>query len=262
MTQYTRTSSCASLVIVGQWMQQRGVWNPVEDQVVIKQKTVKYRPVDKLKDAFIAIMAGGHGVVEINTRVRSDEALQRAFGRDGCADQSTVSATLNCATSETVAQLRAAQQQVYRQHSQGYRHAYEQQVQVLDIDMSGLLAGRQGEGVSKGYFSGHHNARGRQLGRVLATRYDEIVVDRLYDGKRQLNRQVRELILAAEEGLDLTPDRRAQTLLRLDRDGGSADDINWMLERGYQILTKVNHWARAQKLSHWPNEISEVQWTA
>ena len=45
--------------------------------------------------------------------------------------------------------------------------------------MTGLSAGRLGEGVSKGYFAGERNRRGRQLGRVLASWYDEIVVDRL-----------------------------------------------------------------------------------
>jgi hypothetical protein len=49
--------------------------------VQIRQKVIKHKPLDKLLDAFINILAGGHGMVEVNTRVRPDEALQRAFGR-------------------------------------------------------------------------------------------------------------------------------------------------------------------------------------
>jgi hypothetical protein len=32
-----------------------------------------------LKDVFINILAGGHGISEINTRVRTDKALQMAL---------------------------------------------------------------------------------------------------------------------------------------------------------------------------------------
>ncbi|CAA9312866.1 MAG: hypothetical protein AVDCRST_MAG93-5337 [uncultured Chloroflexia bacterium] len=39
---------------------------------------MRYTPTDKLYDALITILAGAHGVVECNTRLRSDpnEALQ------------------------------------------------------------------------------------------------------------------------------------------------------------------------------------------
>jgi hypothetical protein len=33
-------------------------------------------------DGFITMLAGAHGLVEINTRLRSDPALQAAFGRN------------------------------------------------------------------------------------------------------------------------------------------------------------------------------------
>src|SRR5438270_13013451 len=42
---------------------------------------VKHTPLDKLYDAFIAMLAGAHGLVEINSRLRADAALQEAFGR-------------------------------------------------------------------------------------------------------------------------------------------------------------------------------------
>jgi hypothetical protein len=77
-------------------MRQMGIWAVVERGVHIKQKTVKHSPLEKLLDAFINILAGGQGLCEVNTRVRPDRALQRAFGRARCADQSQVSQTLNC----------------------------------------------------------------------------------------------------------------------------------------------------------------------
>jgi hypothetical protein len=230
-------------------MGEEGIWQVIEQTVKIDQKVLKHTPTDKLLDCLINMLAGGDGVVEINTRVRPDRALQAAFGRRGCADQSVVSTTLNACTEETVGQMRTALATIYQQHSQGYTHDYGIDYQVLDVDMTGMPAGRQGEGVTKGYFAKHPHQRGRQLGRVCATRYDEVVVDRLYTGKRQLDSALQELIQAAEAVLRLDAARRARTIIRADRGGGTEDDINGLLERGYALLVKTHSWRRAQKLA-------------
>jgi hypothetical protein len=175
--------------------------------------------------------------------------LQRAFGRKGCAEQSVVSETLNASTQENVEQMRQALQELYRRYSRGYAHDYGTAWQVLDVDMTGMPAGRQGEGVTKGYFSDKKNRRGRQLGRVVATLYDEIVTDRLYEGKTQLQSSLQPLILAAEQVLDLNETRRKQTIVRVDGGGGKDEDVNWLLNRGYAVLTKVKNWKRAEKLA-------------
>lgn len=245
----TRYSAHASLAAVGLRMQQMGIWQTVDRHVHIKQKVLKHTPSDKLKDAFINILAGGHGLIEVNSRVRPDKGLQHAFGRDSCADQSTISDTLNACTEETVEQMRQAVQGLYRVHSRGYRHNYQQSLQVLDVDMTGMPAGRQGEGVTKGFFSGKKNRRGRQLGRVAASLYDEIVVDRLYPGKTQLERSLQELVTAAERVLVLDKVCRQRTIIRSDGGGGRDADINWLLENNYLIMVKVKNWKRAHKLA-------------
>ena len=108
MDKCTRFSARASLAAVGRWMRRKGIWETVEEHVHIKQKVIRHEPLDKLLDAFINILAGGHGLVEIDTCVRPDEGLQRAFGRETCAEQSLVSDTLNRCTGETVEQMRRA----------------------------------------------------------------------------------------------------------------------------------------------------------
>lgn len=249
MNNYTEFSARASLAVVGVRLQQKRIWKTIEQWVQIKQKVIKHEPLDKLLDAYINILAGGQGLVEINTRVRPDRALQRAFGRESCAEQSVVSDTLNACTSETVIQMRQALREVYQMHSQGYRHDYQRIWQVLDVDMTGMPAGRKGEGVTKGYFAGRKNRRGRQLGRVVATLYDEIVTEHLYDGKTQLDRSLQEIVGAAEEVLDLDPERRRRTIVRVDAGGGRDADLNWLLDRDYHLLGKVKHWKRAAKLA-------------
>jgi hypothetical protein len=255
MKQYNRYSSRASLAAVGVYLRQRKVWESVEAHVQIKQKQIKHAPLDKLLDAFINILAGGQGIVEVNTRVRSDPGLQRAFGRTACADQSTISETLNACDGQTVEQLRQVLQVIYQSHSLGYRHTYDLHYQVLDVDLTGLVAGRQAEQATKGYFSGQKNRRGRQLGRVLATLYDEIIFEKLYPGTVQLEQNLQELLVGAEKVLQLNQERRCQTVVRVDGGGGRDADVNWLLSRGYFILVKVKNWKRAKKLArsvtHW-----------
>ena len=72
---------CAALAALGCHLRRLDLFAPIRAQVRIAQKTVTHTPADKLYDAFIAILAGAHGLVEVNTRLRSDPALQLAFGR-------------------------------------------------------------------------------------------------------------------------------------------------------------------------------------
>lgn len=79
------SSPCASLAAIGAQPQHLDLFAPIRQTVQIDQKTVNYTPTDKLYDAFITILADAHGIVEVNTRLRADLALQRAFGRHACA---------------------------------------------------------------------------------------------------------------------------------------------------------------------------------
>src|SRR5258707_652206 len=44
---------------------------------------------------------------------------------------------------KTVKQMERAMKQLYQQHSQGYRHDYHQQYQILDVDLTGLPCGKK-----------------------------------------------------------------------------------------------------------------------
>ena len=239
----------ATLVALGLKVRQLGILDLIGKQVQIGQKEIKHSPKDKLVDALVTILAGAHGLVEANKRVRPDRALQRAFGREDCAEQSVISETLNACSPKNVEQMQQAMIEIYQQHGMGYSHDYQQGLQLLDVDMTGQPCGKKAAFASKGYFAKQRNRRGRQLGRVLATWYEEIVVDRLYDGKTQLPKSFQELVLAAEQVLELDETKRQRTILRADGHGGSQDDVNWSLERGYHIHTKEYSGDRAHKLA-------------
>jgi len=196
-------SAHASLAGIGVLLRQRDVCGPIRVRVRIAQKTVRHTPLEKLYDGFVAILSGAHGLGEINTRLRGNPTLQRALGRAACAEQSVVQQTLDACTEENVAQMHDALDDIYRPQGAGYRHDDTQAWQVLDGDMSGLPCGPQAAFATKGYFATQRNRRGRQGGRVLASLYAEVVVDRLFAGTVQLAAALPTLVAAAERTLDL-----------------------------------------------------------
>ncbi|MEM3433176.1 MAG: hypothetical protein QXP27_03260 [Candidatus Methanomethyliaceae archaeon] len=161
----------ATLVAIGTYLRRLRLLEPISQKVRIAQKTVKFSPLEKLTDALITILAGAHGLVEANKRVRPDPALQQAFGRSGCAEQSVIQDTLDACTAENVRQMEEALALIYCQHSQGYRHPYQQKYQLLDIDLTGRPCGPKAAFATPGYFSRQRNRRGRQVRYVLATHY-------------------------------------------------------------------------------------------
>lgn len=244
-----RYTSAASLAILGLTLQERKLWEPIAQQVQIPQKTVKYRPSDKLYDAFIALLAGAHGIVQINTLLRSDRALQAAFGREGCAEQSVVQDTLDACGAQQVEQLRRACAQVFAAHSQVSRHQVSEGFLLLDVDLTGLPCGAKAEFATRGYFAGQRNRRGRQLGRVLASATQEIVTDLLFAGHEQLNVGLQPLMEAAEQVLQLDEPARRETLVRIDAGAGTQVNFHWLAQRGYRFVGKVYSGKYAQMVA-------------
>jgi hypothetical protein len=217
---------------------QKRLLSPIQEQVHIAQKTYKYTPMQKLSMTLILLLSGAHRLVEVNTRLRPDVGLLAAFGLAACAEQSVIQETLSACTNENVGQMQQALEQIYRSHSRGFAHDYSHHWQLLDIDLSGLPAGTKAEGALKGYFGAKHGQRGRQTGRVIATHYDEIVVERVYPGNTNLGPVFVELVQAAQHSLQLTPQKRACTILRVDAGAGTRQNVNACLAAGYHYHGK------------------------
>ena len=72
----THFTAYATLAAIGAKMKQLDLFGPIKARVQIKQKTIKHTPIDTLMDALISLLAGAHGLVEINTRLRADPGLR------------------------------------------------------------------------------------------------------------------------------------------------------------------------------------------
>jgi hypothetical protein len=230
-------------------MKRRRIWSPVERLVTIKQKTVHYRPIDKLRAVFLLILSGAHGLVQANTVLGQDQALAQVAGFAAWPDQSTLSATVSAATKETVQAMRSSLVSIYQIHGLA-RQLCVDKLSTLDVDLTGLICGNQAEGATKGYFSEQPGRRGRQVGRIVAPATGEILMQDVYAGNKQLSDAFQPLVEATETVLRLTtPERRKRILLRTDGGGGTEEEINWALGRDYHLLTKLKNYQRTQKLA-------------
>jgi hypothetical protein len=163
-------TGCATLAASGIKLRDLKVVHPIEQTVQLGQKTSKESPSDQRYDAFISLLAGAQGLVELTSRLRADAAMPRAFGRSRWAEQSVGQDTLNACPAQNVKQMEQAMDLIYRQHRQGSQPDYQADYQVLAVDMSGLPCGPNAAFATKGYEASQRKRRGRPVGRVLASR--------------------------------------------------------------------------------------------
>ena len=84
---------------------------------------------------------------------------------------------------------------------------------------------------------------------MIAAPYEEVVIDRLYPGNLHLTQVLRQLVEDLEKTLALDEEKRQRTIIRMDAGGGSFEEINWLLGRGYEIHGKDISAARAEWLA-------------
>lgn len=245
------SSDHALLCLIGQKCLNDQLLAPMHKLVEIDQKTVEHSPTDKLQDCLLAIMQGAEAVYQINTLLKSDPAVTKAFGRERCADQSTIQETLSACTALNVQQMQEALKVIFATNSRASAHDYTKGPLILDIDITGLPCGRHLEGAEKGYFAGcKAGTTGRQLYRVSASEYDEIVYEQVCAGNigsAQLS-VFKQVVEAVWEILKLSAMSKSQVLIRLDSGYGTSEIINYLYAEGYQFVTKLFATSRARKL--------------
>ena len=267
----TRVTTHVPLCALGKVIEEKQVFAPIYHQVRIDQKSIDYRPTDKLIFATLGIVAGAETINDVNIVLRPNRPLLAAFGYSACADQSVIQQTINVATLENVSQLECAIDEIWQSNNRiGLLTSNEPQKQpvTIDIDLSPLPISKHAQGSLKGYVAKRKNLYTRQMARVLVPQTQEIVTQSLYAGNTKSCSVLKEMIGKMESVLQLhTKAKRRQICLRLDAGfcarffrppaGGTTKNINFVLWRGYQLLVKMYSGNRAKKLAK-----SVKQWVA
>ncbi len=248
-------SGHASLCILGKYLRQIGFFEPLERRVHIQQKVLKYTPIQKLEMLLVGVLTGIKAVSHTATTVRVDVALTAAFGLPGCADQSVLADTLDAASEADVADLQAALAELFEKYSQVRQHAFEQELLVLDVDLSPLPASKHAEGSERGYLGRSRSKTGRKLVRVRAAGTGEIVWQTVISARSveslpllQEAIQAAELLLGLAGDSDEAQRKRGRIEIRLDSSWGSEAIITRLLERGYQVTGKFKSNSRVRRL--------------
>jgi Transposase DDE domain group 1 len=228
----------APLAVLGYWLRRTKflapLWTPLDWSI----KTYMHTPVDKLETLLVSLLAGNRAVYQINTTIRPDFALAQAWGQAQFAEQSTVAETLNHVCEADVTQLQQGSASLLHRHSRSLQHPFDTHWLLVDYDTTGLLISKRAEGSQKGYFSGHPNRYGRQLVRLSAPSYHETLSSALYAGNTHAFATLKQTVATFEQLLPQAQQHRSQIIFRSDAGIGTDANINWLLWRGYHVLTK------------------------
>ena len=154
LTHLPEDTAFAPLGVLGYCLTRTNFLAPVFTDLHLPLKVVDHTPSDKRLDVLVSILVGCRALVQVNTRLRPDLALARAWGRAYFADQSSLARTLTVFTPAHVAQLRHGSETLFRRESQTCRHAFGQDWLGLDIDLTPLPASKHAAGSTKGKISG------------------------------------------------------------------------------------------------------------
>src|SRR5262249_46450381 len=140
----------APLGVLGYCLTRSNFLWPTLTAVHLPLKAVDHTPASKLLDVLVSILAGCRALSQVNTRLRPDRALARAWGRTNFADQSSLARTLDSFTDQQLQQLRQASALLFRRESQTLRHAFNDEWLWLDLDLTPLPASKHAEASTKG----------------------------------------------------------------------------------------------------------------
>src|SRR2546429_7891720 len=228
----TMTTGRASLCALGEYLKRHCFFAPAREQVQIPQKTVKYCPIDKILDGLLGILCGAKTISQSNVTIRVDPAVQRAFGRTGCAEQSTIARTLQASTAETVAQLSRVSWYYLKRYGQTPHHRFAERLLWVDVDITPMPIGAKAEGSERTWMGRNRSKTGRKTLRVTASDYREILHETLLRGKASAVPALKTALGEIETRLGWTRERRQRIVLRLGGGLGTTRGRNWLLRPG------------------------------
>lgn len=148
-----KATSFAPLGVLGYCVWRTDFLAPVFSELELPIKTVRHSPKAKLTDILVGILSGCRAIEQINTRIRPDTVLARAWGRDSFVEQSLLADTLDAFDDVTVSQLRHGNESWLRQNGRLFRHDFATDWLWLDIDLTPLPVSKYAEASTKGKFA-------------------------------------------------------------------------------------------------------------
>jgi hypothetical protein len=158
LTTMPEDTNFAPLGVLGYCLTRTDFLQPLFAPVQLPLKMVQHSPSDKLLDVLLSILTGCRALSQVNTRLRPERALARAWDRVSFAEQSSLARTLDQFSDVQIAQLRQGSQTLFRRQSGTLRHNLAADWLWLDIDLTPLPASKHAEASTKGKISAKKTA--------------------------------------------------------------------------------------------------------
>jgi len=258
----------APVAVLGSWLRHTRFLAPIWTTLDWPFKVYDHTVVAKLETLLVSLLVGNRAVYQIETTIRSDRVLAQAWGQRQFPQHSTIADMLNRVSDAEVTHLQHGIALWMQQHSRTLQHPFAAHWLLLDYDSTGLLAAKTAQASAKGFFSGQRNRYGRQLVRLSAPIYHETLASALYAGNTQAFTTLKDTITAFEQQLPVAQDHRHQIIIRSDAGIGTDTNINWLLWRGYHVLTKgfshTRALAQARRVAaeSWLQDGESTRWIA
>jgi hypothetical protein len=152
------------MTALGHFAQEIGLPDVLRHFIHIRQKQIRYAPLNKLLTFFVSLVEGCGYTSDIDHRLRPYPALARAWELPEFAGQSAVNGTLHLLSWKHVQQIEQAFQFLFERNSLALRQSRQEPL-VVDIDTKGLPVSPRShrfEWAERGYFPGGRNQKGLQ----------------------------------------------------------------------------------------------------
>jgi hypothetical protein len=142
----------APLAALGWKLLQDGTLHTFE-KVTWEAEKSEFSLATKLIQVLGSILADCEYLCEVNSQLRSETELARAWGFERYLEQSSLASFLNRLTRMNLDELEQVSQTIWHSHSRSCNHDWRGFLYV-ELDLSGLPCGKNAEESQKGYFSG------------------------------------------------------------------------------------------------------------
>jgi hypothetical protein len=202
------------LVAMGHLAQEIGLPAAFRRFIHLKQKQLRYDPIDKLLTFFISLVDGCDYTSDINQRLKPYPALAQAWGLTEFAGQNAVNGTLHALKWEHLQQIEQVFQLLFEQNSLALRQSLQDPL-VVDIDMKGLAVSprsKRFEWAERGYFPNQRNQKGLQFSAAfIGAEFREVLGGHLAPGYAHVTHNLPAILQLVEKRLG-TPPRRGDLL--------------------------------------------------
>jgi hypothetical protein len=254
-----RASRCAR----GEDLRRRCVVAPLPEQVQRAQTVVQYRPRDTRLAGVLGLRCGAKTIAHSHVPMQVDPAVQRAFGRQGGAEPSTIARPLQACPAEKGAPLARVSRDDLQREGVTPRPPCPQERLGVEAEVTPRPMGPKAEGRERAWRGRHRRQPGRNPRRIAARASRELGPEPRWRGQAAAVPAVTAALVARETPRGGTREVRQRVVIRLDGGCGPTPVLTGRRSRGSQVVAKIRHRGRVRQWRHqvgrWPSTSSPAR---